>query len=352
MTRGLALALALSCAGCDVAAPLVDHVTPARTHEDGYIVGCHRPRACGANDALFEPTRTHLRSLDGGSWRGERMELRAREPREVVLAGGRLVDVRIDLFGPVTLRIDGPAELEGVAIASASEDSRLVLDEVRTHGLTLGDAAEPFRGRLEARHSSFHDASLNVEAIELDSAGFDTSIVVAGAMTARDALFYDVVLELGTALLAPADLELVEIRRCEALSLLGSVTWQTRIAACSGEATRIFASTIVHTDIDGAVDADSSELEAVRFGREAPTSLTLWATTLMRCNFCDLADGVLIEGHGATCSDCTEGAFDDRLCKLPQPNVDGPPRVSTANFCDALNMLEDCPADIPDRRRP
>ena len=117
---------------------------------------------------------------------------------------------------------------------------------------------------------------------------------------------------------------------------------------CTTEATRIYASTVLHTDLDGVISADSSKLESVHLGQYEPTSLLAWGSDVRLSTFCDLVDDAELE-RGVACNACSD-AFEASggTCTLPSSAQDTDARH---NFCEALDTADAC-APVPARRRP
>jgi hypothetical protein len=371
----LALLATAACAACEVAGPVVDRAPkPPPPGLLADVVACREPSPCTSEFVIQgETIITELRSLgapleafdeDAGiesvldpgdiAWSDTSIVLASAVPIEVVIDEAPEPGALIQLHGPVTLRFENIADLNALRIASSSRESEVVLDHVTALDLTMGDAEQRFAGRLFAKHSAFERASMNVETMQLDSAVFFESFIAASFLTSRDGFFETVVLELGVGLFAPSELREVEIRRCDALSFFGSSLWGISIPRCqNGEATRIYDSKVVRGVVDGVIDADTSKFDSLRIGQREPTLLVLWGSNVMRNNFCDFADDIKFERGQVNCSDCTEAAFSEALCKLPQESGGRDSSSSGRfNFCEALDLAEACEDPIPDRPRP
>lgn len=375
MKTWLAALVIAACAGCKVAGPVVDREPkPPPPGLLADVVACHEPSPCTSEFVIQgETIITELRPLgattsafdeDAGvdtvldpdtiAWSDTSIVLASAVPIEIVIEEAPEPGALIELHGPVTLRFENIQDLDDLRIASSSPESEVVLDHVAALNLTMGDAEHRFAGRLFAKHVAFERASMNVENVQLDSAVFFESFLAASFLTSRDGFFETVVLELGVGLFAPSELREVEIRRCDALSFFGSSLWGISIPRCrDGEATRIYDSKVVRGVVDGVIDADTSKLDSLRIGQREPTSLVLWGSNVMRNNFCDFANDIKFERGQVNCSDCTEAAFSEALCELPQES-EGRDSSSTGrfNFCEALDLAEGCEDPLPDRPRP
>ena len=105
--------------------------------------------------------------------------------------------------------------------------------------------------------------------------------------------------------------------------------------------------------LDGVINADTSRFDSLRVGQREPTSLVLWGSNVLSTNFCDFADDITFERGQVNCSDCTEAAFSEALCKLPQETQRRTTNsTGRFNFCEALDEAEACKEPIPDRPRP
>lgn len=368
-------------AACEVGAPLVDREPKLPpTIYDSFVIACRMPSACREEPRSLGTTLNALRTLrelgcteggceapsldlpqradpsatvflDDARWSERDIAIASDEPIEIVLTDSRVSGVRIDLAGPITLRFTGGTTVRGAQISSASRDSRVAFDHVMAQELTVGDAEHPFAGALEAKHTTFDQPSMNVESASFDSAVLVHGFFASSALTSRDGSFEDMVLALGSALFAPAQLHTVEITRCDELTFFGSRLTEARVPACTGEATRIYTSTLAKVELDGAIRADSSTMESVHFGQRAPTSLELWATDVRTSAFCDHVEDAAIEGD-ASCNACSDG-FSERapVCTLPNGAPASSGMEARYNFCEVLDTADVC-SPPPDRPRP
>jgi hypothetical protein len=286
-------------------------------------------------------------------WKDDTIVLASAAPIEVVLDDAPKAGTLIELRGPVTLRFQNIASLEGVRIASTSPESRLLFEHVTAVELTLGDSDHRFAGRLEAKNTAFERASVNAAHVQLDASALIESFFAAATLVSRDAVMRNVVLELGDGMFAPTELEYVEIRRCDALSFFGSNVRNVSIPRCRSDApTRFYATDVFSSVIDGSLSADASSLEAVRVGRKEETSLLMWNTILISITFCDFADDVQLEPGSAKCSTCTDDALEGLVCKLPKEAGDQPTSTERRNFCERIDEAAGCEEPLPDRPRP
>jgi hypothetical protein len=371
----LALAVCAACVACNVAGPVVDRLPePPLPGPIDYRIGsvsCYEPPPCEIG-VVLESELTELRPLnaaieelddDAGSedvldpdaidWEDERIILASAAPIDVVRDDAPEAGTLIELRGPVTLRFQNIASLEGLRIAGASAESRLVLEHVTALDLTLGDSDHRFAGRLEAKNTAFERASVNAAHVQLGSSALVESLVAAETFVSRDVIMENVVLEVGDGLFAPSELRYVEIRRCDALSFFESDLRNVAIPRCRGDApTRFYGTDIFRSVIDGSLSADSSSLEAVRVGRRQDTSLLMWNTILIGITFCDFADEVQFVPGKTQCSSCTDGALETVVCKLPKEAVDGMVSSEPRNFCERIDEAVGCEEPLPARPRP
>jgi hypothetical protein len=368
-----ALAIA-ACTACDVAGPVVDRLPkpPMLPPDvDRISVPCQNPPSC-ETELMTDGGVTELRPLgddisgldeDAGvekaldpnaiDWDGDSIELTSTTPVEVVHGEAPEAGALIELRGPVTLRFEHVASLEGVRIASVSPESRLVLDHVTALDLTLGDGEHRFAGRLEAKHTTFEGASVNAAHISLDSVVFVGSFIEAETFVSRDGLMLNAILELGDGFFAPTELRDTEIRRCDALSFFQSSLRDVSIARCRSDVpTRLYQSMAVRGVLDGVLLADSSVIEAALLGQKEETSLLMWETAAKRVAVCDFADDVQLGASAIQCSSCTEDALEGLLCEVRQDAERPAEWQGRYNYCDKLDDVARCEEPLPERPRP
>jgi hypothetical protein len=369
----VALAIA-ACTACDVAGPVVDRLPkPPMLPPDTprITVPCQEPPSC-ETEFTTDGGVTELRPLDADNagseddagsedaldpraidWDSDSIELASATPIEVVHGEAPEAGALIELRGPVTLRFEHVASMEGLRIASASPESRLVLDHVTALDLTLGDRDHRFAGRLEAKHTTFEGASVNAAHISLDSVVFVGSFIEADTFISRDGLMQNVVLELGDGLFAPSQLHDTEIRRCDTLSFFQSSLMNASIARCRSDVpTRFYQSMVVLSVVDGVLSADTSVIEAVRLGRKDETSLLMWETAGKRLALCDYADDIQLGASAIQCSSCTEDALEGQLCEVRE-DAERPDEWSGRyNYCDRLDQVARCEEPLPEHARP
>lgn len=299
---------------------------------------------------------------DHVEWKTSNVVIETDVPIEIVISDAEISDTRVDLVGPITLRFQDGTKLSSVSISSTSESARVVFDKVDPYGLIVGDAAQPFAGHMEARHSSMNSASAVVESMELDSVMIKEGFLSARDLVSNDGALKGVTLDVGHATFAPTTLLGVAITKCGSLSFFGSALQGVLVPRCSGEPTRIYATNVGGGQIDGRISGDTSSFEGVLLGVSEPTELDLWGVKVSSGTFCDRIESVKVSYNAVTCSDCSEAAFDspDKGCLLPLGDFDDLASAEAeeadaglkSNFCEALDMFEPCPPPLPMRTRP
>jgi hypothetical protein len=295
-------------------------------------------------------------------WKTSNVVIEAEVPIEIAISDAELSDTRVDLLGPITLRFEEGTKLSSVTISSTSESARVVFDRVDPYGLIVGDAAQPFAGHMEARHSSMNGASAVVESMELDSVMIEEGFISARDLVSNDGALEGVTLDVGRATFAPTTLLGVAIAKCDTLSFFASKLENVLVPRCSGEPTRIYATNVRGGQIDGRISGDTSGFEGVQLGVSDPTELELWGVKVAASTFCDHIDGVKVSYNAVTCSDCSDDAFDAtrKGCLLPLGDFDDLASAEAeeadaglkSNFCGALDMFEPCRPPLPMRTRP
>lgn len=313
---------------------------------------------CASKRFAIEPlptTATHaMNTITGARWQGSNVVLEADAPAELTIAGSALLDVRLHLIGPVTVRFQDATTLVRVSISSTSPDARVALDEVDPEDLTIGDSDQPFAGHVSARHSEIVEASWVIESGELDSASVSEAFVDARDLVSNDGLLFDVTMTLGDALFAPTAMEVVDIKSCETLSIFGSELGHVAIPRCTDEPTRIYASKLIGGSLDGVVHGDSSKLDQVRLGQKEPSDLVLWAVSVTSSVFCNQIGSVKVSPSSVQCSSCSERSLNPREkgCLLPDDTFELIEDLGRQNFCEELDTLKPCPEPLPVRSRP
>lgn len=292
-------------------------------------------------------------AVDAG-WRSADVLVRADEPREVVVSGAGVFNMRIRLDGPVTLVLRELTKLTNVELVTTSSEATVVFDDVMGVQVTIGDTATPFAGHVVARHSRFDNLSMVAESFELDSVMITQSFVSTDFMNSGDGVFLDVVLELGDALFAPSRLDLTEIVSCRTLAFFGGVLTSTIVPRCeSDEPTRLHDAVVGLSILDGLIVGDGGSLNMTQLGRLHPSEYVFWRVVVTdKSMFCDQALR-LRSTDNIRCSDCTEGAFgagQANTCNLEEPEEEE--EKTRNNLCEALDLRDQCTAPLPDRMRP
>lgn len=296
----------------------------------------------------------------GAPWRDVEVRLHADVPREVELRGVDVVDARVHLVGPVTLRLRELTVLRRLTVTADSSAARLRFEHVDTFGVTVGDVAAPFPGRVEAQHTSFADLSLSVAALELDGVVVEASFIAADTLDAADGVFRGSTLEVGDGLFAPSYWHGVVLQRCRSLSLFGGEIQSSTVARCDGEVpTRVYNVGVETSVLDGLVTIEGGRVVESLLGLFAPSEHVLWYADVRESVFCDQARSLRSSG-GVRCSYCSEGAFGapSDTCRLELPEPDGDAGVEPdasaperVNICAALDEQTLCEAPLPVRER-
>ena len=367
-----ALALLIACAACAVGEPLVDRA-PHHPPRQPSIPDCLSP-----SELCFQPVQppaapavAHTLGLSscraavqdpegdafascqppaaGLPWQNRDVRIATREPREVVISGVDVTDVRIHIEGPVTLIVRDVAAFRGVQLSSTSPDAELVLDGVEGSFVMVGDAAAPFSGHVFAHESRLDQLSMVAASVELDSTMITESFISATVLSSGDGFLRDVMVETGDALFAPSRLERVRIARCGSLSFFGGELFETVVPRCDGEPTRLYDVEMDGGILDGRVRAEWGVIRQVQLGRVDDSDFELWDVATVSAMFCDAARS-LRSTYGISCSDCTELAFGDPddVCNVRAPDEDR----GRANHCEVLDLRTECSAPLPDRMRP
>lgn len=294
---------------------------------------------------------------DGVEWRDANIVIEAEDALEVVVSNADVRSTRIELRGPITLRFQDMAALEGVSISSNARSAVVGFDRVQPKALIVGDAEHRFAGHLEARHSAFTASSFVLESIELDSVVIDGAFLASTDLVANDGSLHDVTMDLGDATFAPTEMLAVDIKQCETLSFFGSNLRNVLVPRCSGDPTRLYTTDLVSGRLDGEISGDGSKLEQVHLGLNEPSRYELWAVTVVSSAFCGHVEDVKVSKNAVMCSSCSEGALEtlETACTLPLGDFERPDddrEDVIQNFCEPLNMLEPCPPPVPMRTRP
>jgi hypothetical protein len=364
-------ALLLSCGGCEVGEPLIDREPPT---VEVPPPGC-TPSACdwpdqlenampaalvlepvscpsvdhGAVGEATEPSRDCAEPAQGADWRDDDVILYAKEPREVVIAGGAAMHgVRIVIDGPVTLIVRDVPALAHVQISSSSPEAEVVLEGVDAEHVVVGDAGAPFAGHILLHHSRIDRLSMVATSLELDASMITESFVSVATLNSGDGAFRDVVLEVGHALLAPSQLEGVRITRCGTLSFFGATVRSSIVPRCTDEPTRLYDTRVSRGIFDGVVHADGGRFDRVQLGRHDASDYQLWDNVVRESAFCDGAERLMAQATFID-TNCSKRAFGepDDVCTLGEVSD-----RENRNCCAALALETECPAPRPERVRP
>jgi hypothetical protein len=289
----------------------------------------------------------------GSSWRNADVLVSAEAPRELVISGVDVFNMRVRLEGPVTLVFRELTQLTNVELVTTSTEATIVFDDLLGVQVTIGDESTPFAGHVAARHSRFDRLSMVAASFEIDSVMITESFVSVDFMNSGDGYFRDVVLDLGDALFAPSRLYQIEIVRCRTLAFFGGNLTETIVPRCeSDEPTRLNDAVVDNSVVDGLILGDGSSLHATQLGRYHPSDFVLWRGSVGVSMFCDQALRLKATDN-IRCSHCTEAAFgapQDDACNLERPSEKS--GEFKRNLCEPLNLQTECTGPVPDRDRP
>ncbi len=284
--------------------------------------------------------------------------LRIRSERACELELPQLVarDARIELTGPVTLVIGERAELERTSFtAQANVDGQpaLEIDLAQATQAAIGDEELPFEGFLSVGRSTLTDSSVHAEDVLLESAVFINAKLDAREIEAADAVFSRAVLDVGDAVLAACAFDSVEVRSCEALLLAGSEIYDSVFRGCGDAWMRFYNSSVGRSMLDGRIESDSSNLEGVVFGSEAPTEVVQFGGVINKAAYCGKARSYRLgELANSTCARCDAR---DSLKPGGACSVSEIDNVQPGRHCEALAELDACDDDdehVPRLRPP
>jgi len=327
------------------AAPVCSNTRPAETLPQ--IAECTALELVGApDDAEYH--------LDSAQWNRVNLVIRAEQPRRVTLVAPALQGVYVQLIGPVLLRIVDTSlleELRLVGMASAAGRPRVEFERVHGQALRVGDNARSFGGEIAMHATAFTLVAVHAESVTLESAVLDLGGVRADLLTVADADLNQLVIESETAVISTFVMEESHLLVCKSGSLFGGRAFKSSIRTCPFATTRLYDVTVVGGELNGAIEADSANLENLRVGTESATQLTAFASYLSSVNFCEHSERLALGALSILkCSACDDVAAPENLaCALPELERLG------GNFCPAWPIktrLPECSDDVSPRTRP
>jgi hypothetical protein len=225
-------------------------------------------------------------------------------PTTVTIAASHLSTVRIELHGPVSLRILEASTLDQVRIDTPpAHGASIELSEVNASHL----AVESLAGRVAIARSRLGPAQLVVRQLSIDTTAFEELSVRSDELFAARIEGRHLALELGRSQLSASSIEGLSLRRCSSMFVVSSTISDGVLSPCTDAPLRIDGSTIMSTQALGAIESSFTEWfgNELGGGSEA-TSLAIWESANFNANvLCgNLARVALIDTHAIACNVC------------------------------------------------
>jgi len=280
------------------------------------------------------------------------LSIEAKRAVTIELPEALIADAFIQLRGPITLAISNARGVTDARVRSglsASGAPIVMLRESKAERLAMaGRDGGTFEGEVRIVRSELVDSQLNARSIELESVAVTKSQIEAERFDATDVRFDIARLFFTRARISATDLNIVEIARCGALSLLQSAAATSSFAACSDEPARMYGSKLHEVWVNGAIEADKTVFDVARFGVADSVEILGWDANINVSMFCGADDRLQLSGGLVECTACDGDSLaeDESVCNMPMGFR------SQRNSCMNLIRAPMCWPPLPVRMRP
>ncbi|MDB4973881.1 MAG: hypothetical protein JWN48_2222 [Myxococcaceae bacterium] len=248
----------------------------------------------------------------------------ATSPVTLELASASMEHVRIELRGPITLRLDEDSAVLDTQIVDRGHAASFELSESRAEQLSLLELA----GRASIVRSALSATQLFAGTVELETTTLSDLTSVSDELFAVEVSGADLKLELGRGTISGSMLERVSLQKCGSLLMAGSSVARSTFVAC-GEKLRADRGVISGSVLTGAIESHLMIWDNDTFGIRVPSSLESWTDTLSNNRFC------------AGTSSLSLGDLSGAICNI----CDELPLAPAQLFCAAVEMDPTLPTD-------
>lgn len=398
MPRHIAMLLLLLTAACKVGQPLVGEKkfmdgelhglcsrppmcdefwgpAPTPDHPAQPLQGCASPKLCRLGDeelGLGGCPREKLESLplaaacaelelmldagaedivlDGVEWDEVNLTLRTERPVALVMRGGTLASVHMQLEGPVALRIEQLDLLQDLRINGAANGGgspSVGLDLLHGNRFSVGAPEQPFPGRVEMHAVLLEDIDLRGAACTFESVLLQDASVRVDTLSFTDVTLARAWLEADRALVSAFSVEDSVLHFCGDVRLIDGRLTRTELSACLEHPVHLYASTFNSGVMDGAYELDDVNINGSRVGSRDTTRIVGYNTHLSTAQLCENLEQLALGGGSyARCSNCYDGIAEDAAVCAIEPLKD----ALSGNYCKAWQDLDQpptCGGDLP-----
>lgn len=272
-------------------------------------------------------------SAQGVTLTSTNLSFESAEPATFELRRANLVDVRILLQGPIAIHfID--STLQDVRFELAP-DAQVEVERGYANGLMVSGEGASRMGTVTLRRTRFDQSHLRAATLRLESVVAYESDFDASVFQATDLTWGNGRLSTMDGLLSSAFLSKISVKKCEALTFIGSGVYDSELAPCEGPL-RLYKTTVEGSTLDGPIQADSSILQYNRFGAQSATDLIAWDTQIVMSALCDEQRSLVLgEKSAVSCTHCNKGDAVPKICALPDAMLE-----LFANDCEPLKPME------------
>jgi len=304
------------------------------------------------NVALQPLAGTSELRVDDIDWQDLNVPLRAEWPLTLVLRGGNLARVYIELEGPITLRIEGLQQFEDlrfVARANAQGAPRVEISAEQGRELSAGSVEQLFPGELKLSAGIYENVDVHAATFTAESAIMQGVRLRANMSTFTDVALQQALIDTEHALWSAFDASDARLGFCGDARLITGQMSRCAVTSCVGSSVRMYNDSFVSGSLDGDFEMSDSNVENVQLAPRAATRVFAYGTALTSVNICEQVQQ-LVFGRGARikCSACAEALVEN----LPVCAVEEPTHKWLQNYCAGWNdedPLPLCSADTPIR---
>ncbi|MDB4988747.1 MAG: hypothetical protein JWN04_3925 [Myxococcaceae bacterium] len=279
----------------------------------------------------------------------------ASTPVTIELSHAKLNDVRIELRGPITLRLSASSVIQDTQITDTSSSGASVeLSESSATALSvLG-----LRGTLSLLRSNVRQSTFFATTAELETTTLGGVGIVADQLVGVELQGSSINLEFQTGTLSGANLMDVTVQRCGSLLIANSTIYDSIFAACSDKL-RADRGAIGRSVVLGAIESHVMIWQADTFGGGVNTSMNAWGSDISGSRFCaNTQHFSLVAQQTLACNICEEvqAPPEQWFCQVataapssfafvveaPTNYADGGDGVGRNPRCTLFEMLPDC----------
>jgi hypothetical protein len=271
------------------------------------------------------------------------LSITATNPATVELSHAFLSSVRIELHGPVQLRITEHSSLldAQIAVTDASEAS---LDLVESS--TAGVAALGFHGKLQLERSTLADTQLFGDNVQLQNCSLQTLGVSTRQFFGTELRGEMLSLDVGQGVLAASAVDKIQLNTCDTLLIVSSQSYHSNFNACNS--LQVDRSAIGDSIVLGPVESHINIWDGNAFGPDTQTSLASWQDTFSNNRLCTGFSHLSLSNvTSMVCNECYQfgETATERICSVPSMDEGGftPEELVQKNpACPTIGMPPEC----------